>query len=101
MTVRSEHLIYVPIEQAVQPANGEAIVDAWWTVDPLKGVVFYAVTRGYLRSENVSPQCNHNEATCRLLTGKLYPECEIRHIPVVFVEHAERQLRERRKASAA
>jgi len=89
--------IYVPIEQAETPTNGECLVNHWWTVDPEKGLVFWARVSGYLKSDNVSPQCNQSEATCRLLSSKLYPECEVRQIPVVFLEHAERRLRELRK----
>jgi len=83
---------WVSIEEASRPATGDCIADHWWSVHPEKGLAFYAQLTGYAASESPSPQCNQSEATARILSGKLYPDCTVQKVPVVFMRHAERAM---------
>jgi hypothetical protein len=94
-------VFHVPLDVAVTPANGEALVDRWWSVHPEKGLAFYYQPFGYARSEEPSPQCNAQQYTAEHLCRKLYPDHECRHVPVVFFQHAIRAMREDFKIAKA
>ena len=99
----SGHLLYIPLDMATTPTDGECYANRWWSVHPEKGVAFYAssLRQRIDGEENIpSPQCNHNEATCRMLTKKLYPDHEAMPIPVVFAQHALREMARLRKAQS-
>lgn len=68
---------FVDIETATTPRNGvfRVIVGAWWAVIDEK-VMFYL---GH------APQCNHSREIAERVNRKLYPECEIRQLPAVYV----------------
>jgi hypothetical protein len=95
-------IFYVPEAMAAEPANGEAIVNAWWTVHPEKGVAFYMDRRRspFLEPgerEDPSPQCNQEQATAEHIQRRLYPDCITKQIPVVFTAHALREMRRQRE----
>jgi hypothetical protein len=94
-------IFYIPIDTATSPINGGVICDNWWAVHPEKGVAFYAQLSGYLRSEEPSPQCNGCETTAKLLTEKLYPDCESKQIKTVFMGHAIREMNRLRREETA
>lgn len=93
-------VFHIPEAQATAPAEGYCILDRWWAVHPEKGLAFYAQLRGYARSEEPSPQCNPSEATMRALAARIHPDHEVKHIPLVFFEHAEREMARLRKESS-
>lgn len=98
-------VFHIPEATAATPIEGTAIVNRWWTVHPDKGLTFYATRKRPYGMEpgeqdEPSPQCNSNEYTARHLQQKLYPDCETRLIPVVFMQHAVKEMHRLRKAAA-
>ena len=86
-------VFWVPEQTATTPANGDCIVDHWWSVHPEHGLAFYAQLTGYAASESPSPQCNQSEGTAKMLGERLWPDHEVRKVPVVFMAHADRAMR--------
>ncbi len=91
-------LLFVPLDLATQPTNGDCLTNNWWSVHPTKGLAYYYQPFGYARSEEPSPQCNSSEATARHLTRRLYPTFEVLLMPVVFSGHARRAMAKDRAA---
>lgn len=89
---------FIDITTARTPIDGPAIANRWWTYHIGRGVLFYAPKRAARLSdlegqqEDPSPQCNTDEYISRTLTAKLYPDLEVKHIEVVFAEHARREM---------
>jgi hypothetical protein len=100
-------IFYVPEALAVTPTEGHAYVNRWWTVHPDKGVAFHCTRRRSFdlepgEQDEPSPQCNSNEFTARALTQRIYPDCDVKLLPVVFVGHAIKEMhRVRAEARAA
>jgi hypothetical protein len=93
-------LLYVPLEVAASPADGRAMTDSWWSVHPEKGLAFYYTPADARAMDGEpAPQCNRDERVARKITDRLYPEHEVRHVPVVFLAHARKAMRAERKAS--
>lgn len=90
-------IFHVPLDVATQPAEGHAYVNRWWSVHPEKGVAFYCVDRGYLRTEEPSPQCNVDRAVVEHVQGRTSEGHEARFLPVVYAAHAARYQRESRR----
>jgi len=86
-------VFWIAVDEATTPANGECIVNNWWTVHPVHGLAFYAQLHGYAANEAPSPQCNQSESTAKFLGGKLWPDHRVEQIPVVFMAHAEKAMR--------
>lgn len=89
--------IYIPIEEATSPKNGECLVDRWWSVHPEKGVAFYVRLFGPMKTDEPSPQCNPNKRVSEHINNKLNPDCEVKQISVVFLAHAQERMGELRK----
>lgn len=94
-------IFHIPLDTATSPTNGEAICGRWWSVHPEKGVAFYARLTGYYASEEPAPQCNPDEAVARHIVERIAPDHEVRHIPVVFMGHAAREMRRLKKEAWA
>ena len=99
-------VFFIPEELATTPAEGHAFVNRWWTVHPEKGVAFYATRKRsfYLEpgeQDEPRPQCNSSQFSAEHIQKKLYPDCITKHIPVVFVGHAIKEMHRQRKALAA
>lgn len=92
---------YIDAETAAKPVNGECIVDAWWMVDPEKGLAFYHVARGHQRSDRPSPQCNANRSIAEMLAGKMAGGHVVRQVPVVFMSHAVKEMKRLQSMKAA
>lgn len=90
-------IFYIPLDKAMEPHSGNCIVGHWWTVHPEKGVAFYAQLTGYARSEEPSPQCNSTRWIADHLQKRLWPECETRQIPVVYMAHANAEFKRLRE----
>lgn len=86
-------VFWVSERESTTPANGDCIVDHWWSVHPEHGLAFYAELNGYAASESSFPQCNQSEGTAKMLGERLWPDHEVRKIPVVFMAHADRAMR--------
>jgi hypothetical protein len=84
MTEDDPRLIYMPLDQ-VTAATGsvDTIRNAWWTVHPERGLVFWTQTplRG-LRS--ASPQCNTDKNVSDMVSPRMFPWAEVRQIPLVL-----------------
>ena len=98
-------VFHIPADTAVTPIEGHAFVNRWWTVHPEKGVAFYCTRRrGFDLEPGVadepSPQCNSDEYSCRRIQQSLYPDCETKFLPVVFVGHAIKEMHRLRKELA-
>lgn len=76
----------VPIAELTAPRNGtcEVIMDCWWVVSD-ESLLFFNL--GGERVTYGTPQCNANERVARSLADKLYPGCEVRRIPIIYLEH--------------
>lgn len=95
-------IFYVPESRAVEPAEGHAFVNRWWTVHPEKGLAFYTTRRRSFELESgeqdePSPQCNSDRFTAEHIQKRLYPDCITKQIPVVFVGHAVKEMHRVRK----
>ena len=88
---------YIPLADAQTPRNGECICDHSWTVHPEHGLLFWFQPFGYTASEEPSPQCNHDEFTARELGRRMHPEHAVRQVPVVFMGHAQKKMRDERR----
>lgn len=99
--MKPDSLVFVPLDVAITPCCGEAIVDHYWVVHPEKGAVFFnaapkralfigdeCILEGHGRV--FVPQCNADEKTAQHLNNRIYPDCETRLIACVFAAHAER-----------
>lgn len=91
---------HVPLDLAQTPRTGECICDHWWSIHPERGLVFWFQPFGYTASEEPSPQCNQQEHTARHLGARLYPDCEVRQLPVVYMAHAVSAMLKERKRLA-
>ena len=96
----SGRVFYVSEELAATPVDGEVLTNRWWTVHPERGLTFWYFPTGGMRSEFPSPQCNPNRRTAEYLQKAQYADHECRFVPVVFLFHAERAMREDKKAFA-
>lgn len=97
---------YIPEELATTPAEGHCFVNRWWAVHPEHGVAFYCTRRRHFdlgpgEIDEPSPQCNANEATARVLTARINPDCVVKFIPAVFVGPAIAEMHKQRKAALA
>jgi hypothetical protein len=80
-------LVFMP-EDEVLSANGicQVLRNQWFSVDLEKGLAFYQSDKrraGQLRG--ASPQCNSSEHTARSLNQRLYPDFEVKLIPLVLL----------------
>jgi hypothetical protein len=82
---------YVPILIAAEPATGECTVGCWWIVHPEKGLAFY---RRSSDPHYIASQCNRDKKVTEDLQPKLHPECEVVHLPLVFMTSVRRWLKE-------
>lgn len=94
---------YVPEDIATTPAEGHCYVNRWWTVDPERGVAFYASRKRPYglepgEEDEPAPQCNSDEYTANELTKRLHPDCIVKRIPVVFLRPAIVEMHKQRKA---
>jgi hypothetical protein len=85
-SLKVEDIIYMPFDEVLS-ANGTVCPyrNAWWTCHPEKGLAFWCGNKRRRSLEHASPQCNHIEATARYLQQKLWPDHEVRQIPLVLV----------------
>lgn len=90
-------IFHIAEELAITPAEGLCITNRWWSVHPEKGLAFYFQPFGYAASEEPSPQCNQDRATAEHLQKRLHPDHLVKHMPLVFLEHAESEMRRLRK----
>jgi hypothetical protein len=75
--IEKPQCVRVPIKDILFPFDGARVVtDCYWVVEA--GHVLYY--RGF------APQCNAIKEIAIRLAGKLYPDCEIRHLPVAYVK---------------
>lgn len=72
-----------PLDKATTPRNGvfQVYVNYWWSVKD-ESLMFYRPKgmRGF-----GSAQCNAKRELAERLNADLYPEAEVRQIPVVYI----------------
>lgn len=83
---------HIAKDLAATPREGECITNRWWAVHPEKGLAFYFL-RGRGGSESPSPQCNQDERVVRHNSERINPGHIIEFVPLVFLEHAEAEMR--------
>ena len=68
----------VKVSDATTPKGGLTMVyiDRFWVVTPEDEILLY----------RTSPQCNSDRVLAERLLVKLYPGCEVRQIPAVFIK---------------
>lgn len=74
----------LPLETAIKPRNGEAIINRWWVVDD-EGLYWFSMTEK--ARYGWRPQCNHHENIAKSIQEKLYPDARIEFIEVVYAGH--------------
>lgn len=79
-------IVFVPLDVATEPRNGECIVDSWWSHVPGRGLLFYRM------GTDLFPQCNGHRDLAERLTAKMYPDAEVLFVPVVFTGPARHRL---------
>jgi hypothetical protein len=74
---------FIPITDATTPKDGRCMTDRWWvvTLEELGVPSCIILWRGF------SPQCNHNEVIARSLTEQMWPDCDVKFLPVVYLRH--------------
>ena len=84
----------IPLWVATTPIDGECLVNRYWTTvveNGVRSILFYYGGK-YEGEHIISPQCNINEYTARRLSDRVFNDCEIIQIPVVFTDHARRAI---------
>lgn len=81
-----QNLIFVDFKTATTPTSGECLVERYWTVDPARGLAFMLVPG----DQRPYPQCNPSQVVAEYLQQHLFPDLEVRKIPLVFMRHADR-----------
>lgn len=74
---RGSKLVYVSLDEASQPRDGEVLINRWWVTHPDKGLAFYGPAR--------IPQYHHNQMIAKVLCERLYPGHVVVQVPAVFV----------------
>ena len=65
----------IPIEEAIIPKNNYTVyVDKYWVIDD-NCILFWG---------DFAPQCNSDKELCAIVRDKIYPDCEIRQLKVVY-----------------
>jgi hypothetical protein len=97
MALRGQ-FVFVPLQEAVTPAEGHCFVDRWWAYCPEKQAVLFYVSssRLFYNGEPLlpSPQCNRLEYVARRLQQRLYPAGDVVFLPVVY-ESSSRKYQEK------
>ena len=75
-------LVYVPIEEAIKPRDGEVMTNRWWVAKD-GSLLFYKMPQG----DYLAPQCNSDEAISRSLQEKMYPDHDVVMMNIVFLGH--------------
>jgi hypothetical protein len=94
--VSKDDYVFLPVDEATAPAKGgffEHYVDAWWTVHPEHGLLFYNRKNPRTGRRRVhglgSPQCNTDERITRKVgldtAGSLWPDIRVEQFPSVWV----------------
>lgn len=81
------------IEKLVEPIDGLNFCykDRFWIVTPEEEILFYNPRK---RKYSYSmPQCNAAEAIAIRIRDKMFPDFEVRHIPLIFVPDSARNYR--------
>ena len=72
-------LTRIPVEEAITPRNGMVVMcDRWWIV--LDGCLLFF--KGF------APQCNAVEKIAKSIRDRLYPDADVRFLPLVFVKQS-------------
>jgi len=73
-----DKLVFVSLQEATTPRNGNCTANMWWVCCPQRGLAFFNTGR-YL-----APQCNANQHIAEAVRDKLWPGLEVHFIPAVF-----------------
>lgn len=73
-----KNLVKTPLKDVTTPGNGTYRIykDYWWIVTPDNEIMQYG---------GRSFQCNANRKVSEAIRDKIYPQCEVRKIPLVFI----------------
>lgn len=81
-------LVFQTLEVASIPPKGliEHLKDCWWSVHPVKGLVWYCIPEPRRKAtlEKASAQCNSQESITRRIAQQMYPWAEVKFVPSVF-----------------
>lgn len=71
-------MFLVPIKDASVPRSGvyRVYVDHWWCVTPDDEIMLYL---------GAYPQCNADEEVIRRIGERLYPDFEVRKLPLILI----------------
>lgn len=87
-------MLYVPVDIAIIPATGHAVVDNWWLCDIDKGLMWWTTA---FNMTDVTPQCNPDRAVIDYrIKSANYTNVVAMFVPVVFNAHAVKELRSQR-----
>lgn len=77
--INEKKIIRIPINEAIVPNEGRltCIMDAYWVVDQNDNILLYGG----------SPQCNKQESIVKLILSKLYKDCKVKKLPVIFLQN--------------
>lgn len=78
----SRPLIYLPLEAAITPKDGDCMTKRWWVYRPGEGLVFAKIGR-----DHHAPQCNSNKIITESIRARLYPDHGILYVEVVYLGH--------------
>lgn len=77
--INEKKITRIPINKVVAPREGQltCIMDAYWVVDNDDNILLY----------NGSLQCNRQELITKLILSKLYKDCKVKKLPIIFLEN--------------
>jgi hypothetical protein len=76
-----QKLTYVPFDEATTPKDGEVLTNRWWVVHPEHGLAYFSRRP---TDRHKSAQCNGDRRLPEKMVGEMYPNHEVRFMPVVF-----------------
>jgi hypothetical protein len=73
------NIILLNISDVDKPKDGVFMIhiDHWWIVKDNQIMLY----RDY------APQCNTNKEIATKIRDKIYPDCEVRQLPVIYLEY--------------
>lgn len=79
--MKKESIRKIKISKMTHPLDGIQCChkNDWWVVTPDDEVMFYVPGGAN------APQCNARKEVAEMIKRKLYPDCEVRQIPLIFI----------------
>lgn len=81
MTSPIDHCVKIPLSKVLEIEDGAVVQcfrDRYWTVTANREILLY---------QGHSPQCNSNKEIATNINNKLYPDCTVEFIHMLFLPY--------------